>query len=1170
MKLLKKNIITLIIINIIVCLIFQNEIEVHAFYNAHNVNELVEDVEVINPTSTPSNTLIDNLDFNDQLVKQETKKDTGSETNNDDKNETSLEIHKPKQEDNNLNGSVAESTDDQLDSNTESEGDVKAHGETAILENPILKDVSYNYYTVNSDGASVTKHTAQIEAIKVTKDTMFFNQSQGGWYYIEAGETVTIENVQADKMSDDAIYYYGHVNLILEDDAVLITKGIITNTTPSSINIYGQTNNSGKLISQTQDGPGIGGAGADGIVTIHGGNIIAKGPTNHDFNAGAGIGGGWETHGVVTIFGGHIVAAGGDTRNGTNGAGIGGGYAGNGTVIIYGGDIQATGIGGAAGIGGGNYKNGVDKSGDGDVKIYGGNITANGGVGAAGIGAGKGGSSTIIINDRSNKGHVTANGGAGGAGIGSGAGQNSTITIEAGLITAIGGSGAAGVGTGANASTTINIYSGEVSGEGGNQGAGIGAGNNSLVDINITGGFVTGIAGNWAAGIGAGDNGSPANNISTIDITDAEILATGGTNGAGIGGGDNGATNIQITNSEVTATGGTNGAGIGGGYNGQGTITIKNGTINTTGGTNGSGIGGGSNSHGIITITGSNVTTTGGESGAGIGGGFSGQGTVTINSGNIQATGGTNGAGIGGGSSGQGTVTIENGTINATSPSSGAGIGGGNNRSATITINNGNVIAKSNSYGAGIGSGSWPTDSATTIVKLNGGIIKATSGDAGNNSGAGIGGGYHSSHINIAITNVILVEASGGPNADGIGFANVVPNGKNKIITVTNERNYGKSNTSLDNIVSNIPGKGDVNITDFADYRFAKVTAIYTDNEILTFNIPDQVEDTVIDSENSYIYLKMPEVIPNDLTLENLTPNITVSDGATISPETGVVRDFTKEVIYTVTSGSGITREWTVKVYQLPLIDVTLDANGGDLNGKASYIFEKDKELGEGFYKFQTPTYVGYVFKGWYETQDGTGKQVTDKTRFLNNVTLYAKWEKETVSLDITWGDMDFEYVIDRGIWNSDTHEYMEGTYSGGWNFSNFTSENNQVNVTNHSNIPVSFDIDVNQQESYGLDIGVYYQDKHLFEDDNSSSDSGSMLLSNINDLQTPLATTRNTLRSGYTLKRFTNPITLYPQISPIEPDTYYVYVTGTPVNFNYANFTPIGGLVLTVNKIEK
>ena len=48
--------------------------------------------------------------------------------------------------------------------------------------------------------------------------------------------------------------------------------------------------------------------------------------------------------------------------------------------------------------------------------------------------------------------------------------------------------------------------------------------------------------------------------------------------------------------------------------------------------------------------------------------------------------------------------------------------------------------------------------------------------------------------------------------------------------------------------------------------------------------------------------------------LTNLTPVITVSDGATVSPASGVVQDFTNPVIYTTTDSYGYSQTYTVTI----------------------------------------------------------------------------------------------------------------------------------------------------------------------------------------------------------------------------------------------------------------
>ena len=275
-----------------------------------------------------------------------------------------------------------------------------------------------------------------------------------------------------------------------------------------------------------------------------------------------------------------------------------------------------TGVGGAAGIGGGE---GTERSGSyitisGDVTV-----TAEGGYGAAGIGGGEGGDgSDIAISGNAD---VAATGGTGGAGIGGGMGGDGLrITISGGKTVATG-----------RIQGSSGIYSG----------AGIGGGSEGDgAEIEITGGTVEAEAETHGAAIGGGGNSSLGGSGTKISISgDADVTAKGGLCGAGIGGGaaseewgvGGAGADIQISGGTVKAVGGgfnsvrdydTGGAaGIGGGEGttgGNGTdIVISGGTVTATGGaarTNGeqggAGIGGGGGNAGG---TGAGIKVTGGR-----------------------------------------------------------------------------------------------------------------------------------------------------------------------------------------------------------------------------------------------------------------------------------------------------------------------------------------------------------------------------------------------------------------------------------------------------------------------------------------------------------------------------------------------------------------------------
>ncbi|MBI5541158.1 MAG: fibronectin type III domain-containing protein, partial [Bacteroidia bacterium] len=102
-------------------------------------------------------------------------------------------------------------------------------------------------------------------------------------------------------------------------------------------------------------------------------------------------------------------------------------------------------------------------------------------------------------------------------------------------------------------------------------------------------------------------------------------------------------------------------------------------------------------------------------------------------------------------------------------------------------------------------------------------------------------------------------------------------------------------------------------------------------NNILTFDIPSQTTSTVgVNTVNI--------LMPCATNITALTPTITVSPGATISPASGVAQDFTNPVTYTVTAENGTsTSTWQVSVISNPLPTIALTSpsavsicNGGN------------------------------------------------------------------------------------------------------------------------------------------------------------------------------------------------------------------------------------------------
>ncbi len=625
------------------------------------------------------------------------------------------------------------------------------------------KSVGYNDGSWNGSACEWTWKTVNAEILDDIDSSHYTLNS--GWYVMTG-----------DWGDGDRPTVSGTVNIIMEDGCDVHLRDGIHVPPGATLNIYGQSGNSGKFkVGRSKaDTAAIGGDSKEssGTVNIYGGDINVTGGS-HTNHGGAGIGGGWQGNGTVRIYGGTVKAAGGN-----EGAGIGGGSnkegndgtgGGSNDIKIYGGVVNASGWYGA-GIGGGEYGKG------GSIQIYGGDVTAVGGADAAGIGGGEerdGGNIAI------SGGTVKATGGSvtskGGAGIGGGGkGGSGTIAISGGTVSALGGAFASGIG-------------------GGDEGEGNG--------ITISGGNVTATAntqssngGGGAAGIGGGDKAAGKN----ITISGGTVSATGGTKlsvlgGAGIGGGSKGnGENITISGSAniTKAQGAVDAAGIGGGDQGEGkNIKITGGTVKAQGGSDkdggGAGIGGGQKKDGNVEISGGNVTATGGGDGAGIGGGEDGSANVLISGGTVTANGGRYGAGIGGGQDGAGgTITLTGGTIKPTGGDEAAGIGGGQDAESAGTIvikGDAWVRANGGKGGAGIGGGRTGGRSGTILIEGNAHVT--TDGWGG---GAGIGSGewttghtdaYYSGQVGITIQGNPWVKAWGGYGGAGIGGGETGPSG---------------------------------------------------------------------------------------------------------------------------------------------------------------------------------------------------------------------------------------------------------------------------------------------------------------------------------------------------------------------------------------------------------
>lgn len=80
--------------------------------------------------------------------------------------------------------------------------------------------------------------------------------------------------------------------------------------------------------------------------------------------------------------------------------------------------------------------------------------------------------------------------------------------------------------------------------------------------------------------------------------------------------------------------------------------------------------------------------------------------------------------------------------------------------------------------------------------------------------------------------------------------------------------------------------------------------------DILTFVLAEEISTAIIDVNLAQV----TSTVAWDTDVTALVPSITVSEGATIAPDSGVVQDFTLPIMYKVTSKDGVIKDWKVTV----------------------------------------------------------------------------------------------------------------------------------------------------------------------------------------------------------------------------------------------------------------
>lgn len=83
-----------------------------------------------------------------------------------------------------------------------------------------------------------------------------------------------------------------------------------------------------------------------------------------------------------------------------------------------------------------------------------------------------------------------------------------------------------------------------------------------------------------------------------------------------------------------------------------------------------------------------------------------------------------------------------------------------------------------------------------------------------------------------------------------------------------------------------------------------------TANDILTFSFAEQTGAATINATAHTVAIE----VANGTDASDLTPTLTVSEGATVAPASGVAQDFSSPVTFTVTAEDGTEQAWTVTV----------------------------------------------------------------------------------------------------------------------------------------------------------------------------------------------------------------------------------------------------------------
>ena len=187
----------------------------------------------------------------------------------------------------------------------------------------------------------------------------------------------------------------------------------------------------------------------------------------------------------------------------------------------------------------------------------------------------------------------------------------------------------------------------------------------------------------------------------------------------------------------------------------------------------------------------------------------------------------------------------------------------------------------------------------------------------------------------ITINDTATINATSNRNGSGIQASSLIINGgtitaagRNNVRAINNAAESGDytvpagykywTNTDADGVSGTADNGISVSGSEFvvtSSHKYAKIEYALPSNEkdIAAFTIAGQSGSSTIGSNTIEV------TMPHGTVVTALTPTITVSPGASVSPTSGTAQNFTSPVTYTVTAADTTTKDYTVTVTVAPV-----------------------------------------------------------------------------------------------------------------------------------------------------------------------------------------------------------------------------------------------------------